>query len=200
MVPLNYSVTEFPLLWEGTIRCFLSCFECVLPSVFGPEGTDWEPKLDFRMDESSDVPILEERSSSPIDFLQEQWLVGTDIENIERYTDCACSLKFILTMLFFFFSCSLNCIFLSDNSLLSQRLFVFSQRYARDAKPTQQTQGDDAIATEKPRYVWQMKFITSFVSQFKDAFCSSVLTKSTVTSHSFLKFSKSGYIFQRDLE
>ncbi|XP_070780241.1 regulator of G-protein signaling 7-binding protein B-like [Enoplosus armatus] len=46
--------------------------------------TDSEPKLDFRVDESSDVPILEERSSSPIDFLQEQWLVGTDIENIER--------------------------------------------------------------------------------------------------------------------
>uniref|UniRef100_A0A3Q3FV29 Regulator of G protein signaling 7 binding protein b n=1 Tax=Labrus bergylta TaxID=56723 RepID=A0A3Q3FV29_9LABR len=46
--------------------------------------TDSEPKLDFRVDESSDVPILEERSSSPIDFLTEQWLVGTDIENIER--------------------------------------------------------------------------------------------------------------------
>ncbi|XP_050928728.1 complement component C6 isoform X2 [Lates calcarifer] len=45
--------------------------------------TDSEPKVDFRMDESSDVPILEDRSSSPIDFPQEQWLVGTDIENIE---------------------------------------------------------------------------------------------------------------------
>lgn len=128
MVPLNYWVTEFPLFWEGTIRCFLSCFECVLPSVFGPEGTDWEPKLDFRMDESSDVPILEERSSSPIDFLQEQWLVGTDIENIERYTDCACSLKFILTMFFWgVFSCSLNCIFLSDNSAESASLCVFTE-------------------------------------------------------------------------
>ncbi|KAM3600393.1 uncharacterized protein V6R79_022715 [Siganus canaliculatus] len=50
--------------------------------------TDSEPKVDFRMDESSDVPILEERSSSPTDFLQEQWLVGTDIENIERYGGC----------------------------------------------------------------------------------------------------------------
>ncbi|TKS84146.1 regulator of G-protein signaling 7-binding protein B-like isoform X1 [Larimichthys crocea] len=48
------------------------------------KGTDSEPKVDFRMDESSDVPILEDRSSSPIDFLQEQWMVGTDIENIER--------------------------------------------------------------------------------------------------------------------
>lgn len=27
------------------------------------------------------------------------------------------------------------------------------QRYARDAKSTQQTQGDDALATEKSRYV-----------------------------------------------
>lgn len=52
---------------------------CLLPA-----GSDSEPRLDFRMDESSDVPILEERSSSPIDFLQDQWLVGTDIENIER--------------------------------------------------------------------------------------------------------------------
>ncbi|RVE62129.1 hypothetical protein OJAV_G00154050 [Oryzias javanicus] len=46
--------------------------------------TDSEPKVDFRVDESSDIPILEDRSSSPIDFPQEQWLVGTDIENIER--------------------------------------------------------------------------------------------------------------------
>ncbi|KAM4634762.1 regulator of G-protein signaling 7-binding protein B-like [Polymixia lowei] len=43
-----------------------------------------EPKLDFKMDESSDVPILEDCSSSPIDYPQEPGLVGTDIENIER--------------------------------------------------------------------------------------------------------------------
>ncbi|MEQ2212124.1 hypothetical protein XENOCAPTIV_025610 [Xenoophorus captivus] len=43
-----------------------------------------EPRVDFRMDESSDVPILEDRSSSPIDYPQDSWLVGTDIENIER--------------------------------------------------------------------------------------------------------------------
>ncbi|XP_014913980.1 regulator of G-protein signaling 7-binding protein B-like isoform X3 [Poecilia latipinna] len=47
-------------------------------------GTDSEPRVDFRMDESSDVPILEDRSSSPIDYPQETWLVGTDIDNIER--------------------------------------------------------------------------------------------------------------------
>uniref|UniRef100_A0AAQ4PMH9 Complement component 6, duplicate 2 n=1 Tax=Gasterosteus aculeatus aculeatus TaxID=481459 RepID=A0AAQ4PMH9_GASAC len=57
-----------------------------LPSVFGPEGTESEPRLDFRVDESSDVPILDDRSSSPTDFPQEQWLVGMDIQNIERYT------------------------------------------------------------------------------------------------------------------
>lgn len=39
------------------------------------------------MDESLDVPILEEQSSCPMELLQEQWLVGTDIENIERYAD-----------------------------------------------------------------------------------------------------------------
>ncbi|XP_008322851.1 regulator of G-protein signaling 7-binding protein B-like isoform X2 [Cynoglossus semilaevis] len=43
-----------------------------------------EPKLDLRLDESSDIPFLEERSSSPMDFPTEQWLMGNDIENIER--------------------------------------------------------------------------------------------------------------------
>uniref|UniRef100_A0A673BE25 Regulator of G protein signaling 7 binding protein b n=1 Tax=Sphaeramia orbicularis TaxID=375764 RepID=A0A673BE25_9TELE len=42
------------------------------------------PKVDFRVDESSDVPILDERSSSPTDSPQEPWMVGTDIDNIER--------------------------------------------------------------------------------------------------------------------
>ncbi|XP_028318544.1 regulator of G-protein signaling 7-binding protein B-like [Gouania willdenowi] len=49
------------------------------------ERSDSEPpRVDFRVDESSDIPILEERSSSPIDFHPEQWLVGTDIQNIKR--------------------------------------------------------------------------------------------------------------------
>lgn len=51
------------------------------------QGTDSEPKVDFRMDESSDVPILEDQSSSPMEFVQDRWLVGTDIENIERSVD-----------------------------------------------------------------------------------------------------------------
>lgn len=44
-----------------------------------------ESNADCRVDESSDVPILEDRSSSPVDFPNESWLVCTDIENIERY-------------------------------------------------------------------------------------------------------------------
>lgn len=44
-----------------------------------------EPNMDCRVDESSDVPMLEDRSSSPVDFPQESWVVCADIENIERY-------------------------------------------------------------------------------------------------------------------
>ncbi|XP_028827066.1 regulator of G-protein signaling 7-binding protein B [Denticeps clupeoides] len=43
-----------------------------------------EPNQDCRADESSDVPILEDRSSSPVDFPQESWMVCTDIENTEK--------------------------------------------------------------------------------------------------------------------
>ncbi|XP_075993071.1 regulator of G-protein signaling 7-binding protein B-like [Genypterus blacodes] len=46
--------------------------------------TDLEPKVDFRVDDGSDVPILEERSSSPMEFPQELRMVGADMENIER--------------------------------------------------------------------------------------------------------------------
>ncbi|KAM9735106.1 regulator of G-protein signaling 7-binding protein B-like isoform 2-T2 [Menidia menidia] len=48
------------------------------------KSTDSDQKVEFRADESSDVPILEDRCSSPIDFPQEQWLVGMDIDNIDR--------------------------------------------------------------------------------------------------------------------
>lgn len=44
-----------------------------------------ESNMDCKVDESSDVPMLEDRSSSPVDFPQESWVVCTDIENIERY-------------------------------------------------------------------------------------------------------------------
>ncbi|XP_050948615.1 complement component C6 [Labeo rohita] len=42
-----------------------------------------ESNMDCKVDESSDVPMLEDRSSSPVDFPQESWVVCTDIENIE---------------------------------------------------------------------------------------------------------------------
>lgn len=113
-------------------------------SVFNAEGTDSEPRVDFRMDESSDVPILEERSSSPIDFLQDQWLVGTDIENIERYIDCN-------RISHFFTYLSLQ--HLSRQQIVDSVSVCFQQRYERDAKFAQQTQGHNAFATEKPRYV-----------------------------------------------
>ncbi|CAM5145031.1 unnamed protein product [Natator depressus] len=40
--------------------------------------------LDNKMEESSEVPILEDTSSSPIDIQQHSWQVSTDIENTER--------------------------------------------------------------------------------------------------------------------
>ncbi|CAL8276430.1 unnamed protein product [Merluccius merluccius] len=43
-----------------------------------------EPRVDFKVDESSDVPILDDSSSSPLNYHQEPWLVTTDMENIER--------------------------------------------------------------------------------------------------------------------
>ncbi|XP_064209295.1 regulator of G-protein signaling 7-binding protein A [Anguilla rostrata] len=49
-------------------------------------GKDLNPALrvDCRVDESSDIPILEDTSSSPVESLQYGWLVSTDIENTER--------------------------------------------------------------------------------------------------------------------
>ena len=44
----------------------------------GPTG------VDNKTEESSDIPILEDTSSSPTDFPQLCWLVATDIENIEK--------------------------------------------------------------------------------------------------------------------
>lgn len=98
MVFLKYCTSEFPFYYGKKVHCFKDVVALIvfvaeaslLLSLFGPEGTDSEPRLDFRVDESSDVPILEDRSSSPIDFPQEQWLVGMDIQNIERYTYSTC--------------------------------------------------------------------------------------------------------------
>ncbi|KAK4815520.1 hypothetical protein QYF61_003212 [Mycteria americana] len=40
--------------------------------------------LDIKVEESSEVPILEDTSSSPTDIQQHLWQVSTDIENTER--------------------------------------------------------------------------------------------------------------------
>lgn len=40
--------------------------------------------VDSKTEESSDIPILEDTSSSPTDCPQLYWLVANDIENIER--------------------------------------------------------------------------------------------------------------------
>lgn len=41
--------------------------------------------LDSKLEESSEAPILEETSSSPVEIQQHLWQVSTDIENTERY-------------------------------------------------------------------------------------------------------------------
>ncbi|XP_054254070.1 regulator of G-protein signaling 7-binding protein isoform X2 [Indicator indicator] len=41
--------------------------------------------LDTKVEESSEVPILEDTLSSPTDTQQHLWQVSTDIENTERY-------------------------------------------------------------------------------------------------------------------
>ena len=65
------SVPGYPLT-----RCSLS----VLPG----KDSCGAAKLESKTDESSDIPILEDTSSSPNDCPQLCWLVATDIENIER--------------------------------------------------------------------------------------------------------------------
>ncbi|KAM3847226.1 regulator of G-protein signaling 7-binding protein isoform 2-T2 [Vipera latastei] len=40
--------------------------------------------LDSKLEESSEAPILEETSSSPVEIQQHLWQVSTDIENTER--------------------------------------------------------------------------------------------------------------------
>ncbi|XP_009708622.1 PREDICTED: regulator of G-protein signaling 7-binding protein-like, partial [Cariama cristata] len=57
--------------------CFFKYFEgkepCAPPKI-----------LDAKVEESSEVPILEDTSSSPTDVQQHLWQVSTDIENTER--------------------------------------------------------------------------------------------------------------------
>ncbi|KAF0034000.1 hypothetical protein F2P81_014066 [Scophthalmus maximus] len=60
---------------------------CLLGSLqLHRKGKDFcgPPGVDSKIEESSDIPILEDTSSSPTDCPQLCWLVATDIENIER--------------------------------------------------------------------------------------------------------------------
>ncbi|KAJ8347019.1 hypothetical protein SKAU_G00284200 [Synaphobranchus kaupii] len=46
--------------------------------------SDAEPSVDCRVEDSSDVPILEDRWSPPMDCLHYSWLMCTDMENTQR--------------------------------------------------------------------------------------------------------------------
>ncbi|XP_030644196.1 regulator of G-protein signaling 7-binding protein A isoform X2 [Chanos chanos] len=48
------------------------------------KDTSGPARIESKMDESSDIPILEDTSSSPMDYPQSYLLVSTDIDNIER--------------------------------------------------------------------------------------------------------------------
>ncbi|XP_038859038.1 regulator of G-protein signaling 7-binding protein A isoform X1 [Salvelinus namaycush] len=50
----------------------------------GREYSCGPSRIDSKVDESSDIPILEDTSSSPMDCHQLCWLVATDIDNTER--------------------------------------------------------------------------------------------------------------------
>lgn len=54
-------------------KCFIGKELCAPPKI-----------LDAKVEESSEVPILED-TSSPTDIQQYLWQVSTDIENTERY-------------------------------------------------------------------------------------------------------------------
>nr|XP_008123108.1 PREDICTED: regulator of G-protein signaling 7-binding protein isoform X2 [Anolis carolinensis] len=51
----------------------------------GLESCSAPKVIDNKLEESSEAPILEDTSSSPIDIQQHLWQVSTDIENTERY-------------------------------------------------------------------------------------------------------------------
>ncbi|KAL7989009.1 hypothetical protein Chor_007928 [Crotalus horridus] len=50
----------------------------------GTETCAAPKSLDSKLEESSEVPILEETSSSPVEIQQHLWQISTDIENTER--------------------------------------------------------------------------------------------------------------------
>ncbi|NXN35833.1 R7BP protein, partial [Rhinoptilus africanus] len=96
------SGTEETLLRKKSLRIYKTQAEneCACVYIYGAPGL-WgiyvlfkyfkgkepcaPPKiLDTKVEESSEVPILEDTSSSPTDIQQHLWQVSTDIENTER--------------------------------------------------------------------------------------------------------------------
>ncbi|KAM4870404.1 regulator of G-protein signaling 7-binding protein isoform X2 [Urocitellus parryii] len=51
----------------------------------GKEPGGGMKSLDCKIEESAEIPALEDSSSSPIDSQQHSWQVSTDIENTERH-------------------------------------------------------------------------------------------------------------------
>lgn len=51
----------------------------------GKEPSGPPKTLDTKVEENSEVPILEDTSLSPTDIQQHLWQVSTDIDNTERY-------------------------------------------------------------------------------------------------------------------
>ncbi|XP_064422941.1 regulator of G-protein signaling 7-binding protein A isoform X2 [Latimeria chalumnae] len=50
----------------------------------GKESNVISKIIDYKMEDNSEIPILEDTSSSPVEVQQHSWQVSTDIENIER--------------------------------------------------------------------------------------------------------------------
>ncbi|KAG8131062.1 hypothetical protein E2320_017583 [Naja naja] len=57
---------------------------CLVLFFKGTETCAAPKSLDSKLEESSEAPILEETSSSPVEIQQHLWQVSTDIENTER--------------------------------------------------------------------------------------------------------------------
>ncbi|MFT7811805.1 regulator of G-protein signaling 7-binding protein isoform X1 [Arapaima gigas] len=66
---------------KGLSDLLKSMSECV---IFPGKEIHTAPKVDSKADESSDIPILEDTSSSPVDCPQYSFLVSNDVDNIER--------------------------------------------------------------------------------------------------------------------
>lgn len=82
-VKTHYCSCQFEvLLLKNVWLCGEPFIKCCL-FLLGKESCG-PPVLDSKIEESSDIPILEDTSSSPTDCPQLCWLVATDIENIEK--------------------------------------------------------------------------------------------------------------------